>query len=193
MMLLITGCGHSGTKFVAELFQIKHEPRLSDYQVFVPAWHNKNISRNYVRENFTGEERESNSFLIPHIEAILEFFPEANIFHLVRDPRKVVRSFMSNGLYSNDGIDYHNVKLDVPNFENLSQFEKCCWYWRVVNERLRSFKFPLIRLEDLKGKPINAKPHSFPSWEEWTDEQKRQFNEILGDILPYYGYEKIKI
>ena len=98
-----------------------------------------------------------------------------------------------NGLYSNDGIDYHNVKLDIPNFEKLSQFEKCCWYWRIVNERLRSFKFPLIRLEDLKGKPINAKPHSFPSWEEWTVEQKRQFNEILGDILPYYGYEKIKI
>jgi len=193
MMLIITGCGHSGTRFVATLFQIRHEPQeRMDAQVYVRAFHDKEFSKQYVKEYFLGLERECNSFLVPHAEAIRELFPEATMFHLVRDPKKVIRSLISNDLYSGDNIDYHNVKLFDESWDKLSQFEKTCWYWRIINERLRKLGLPVIRLEDLRGRPIHAKAHKFPSWEKWTDEQKKQFNEIVGPELVHYGYEKIK-
>jgi len=192
MMLIIVGTGHSGTRFVATLFQIRHEPQeREDAQVYVKAFYDREFSKQYIKKYFLGLERECNSFLVPHAEAIRELFPEATMFHLVRDPRKVVRSLMSNDLYSGDNIDYHNVKLFDNGWDDLTQFEKTCWYWRIINERLRKLELPVIRLEDLRGQPDHAKAHKFPSWEEWTDEQKEQFNQIIYPEVKYYGYDAI--
>lgn len=188
-MLIITGCGHSGTKFVSNLLDIAHEPRpRTDYPVMAPAWNNKELSRKYIKEIFTGEEREANSFLVPHIEAIRELFPYVNIFHLVRNPKKVVRSLISNDLYSGDGVSYHNIRLEVEGWDDLTQFQKTCWYWKIFNKRVRKSANHTIRLEDLLGEPVNRKDKSFPAYKDWTREQQQYFQKVCGPEMKYYGY-----
>lgn len=200
-MLIITGCGHSGTLFVATLFHIPHEPpkrglQVNDYSAYLKAWQDKGFARQWVKENIMGIEMESNSFLVPFAEAILEEFPNCNIFHLVRDPKKVIRSLLSNGLYI-DQADYHNIKLfdKSPNgekWEALTPFQKTCWYWRVINEKLRKLGCPLIKLEELRGQPLHQKIHRVPPYQEWLKEQKDYFNKVVYPEARFYGYEKIK-
>ena len=197
-MLIITGCGHSGTLFVATLFHISHEPLIhrSAETACVRAWQDKEFARQWVKENFMGVERECNSFLVPFADAIRQEFPECNIFQLVRDPRNVVRSLISNDLYSGDNVSYHNIKLFDKSpigekWEELNQFQKTCWYWRLWNKKLRKLGCPVIRLEDLRGSPVHSKLKTFPCWKDWTKEQKDYFNKIVWPEAKYYGYEKI--
>ncbi len=199
-MMIITGCGHSGTLFVSALFHIPHEPpregiNVRDYSAVIRAWRDKEFAKEWVKKNILGIEMESNSFLIPFVEEILKQFPNANVFQLVRDPRKVIRSLLSNGLYV-DQADYHNVKLvdetpDGEKWEELNSFQKTCWYWRIVNERLRKLGCPLIKLEQLRGEPLHQKIHRFPPYTEWTKEQKDYFNKVVYPEAKNYGYEKV--
>lgn len=192
-MLIVTGNGFSGTVFMAHLFDIKHEPRpRMDAEAYLRAWYNKEFSKEYIKRVFKGDERESNPFLVPHTEAIRGLFPEATIFHLVRCPRKVVRSQISGGQYSDDGIDYHNIKLFEKGWDELTQFEKVCWWWRTVNQKLRKEELPYIRIEDMNGEPRNVKPKKFPHWENWGSDLRETFNKICGPELIHYGYKKFR-
>jgi hypothetical protein len=42
----------------------------------------------------------------------------------------------------------------------------------------------------LEKKINNPKKYTFPSWENWTEEQKNQFNEICGPLMKKLGYDK---
>ena len=191
-MLLVIGMPRSGTRFVGNLFQIPWEPRFdSDSKSFCRSFIDKDFSREYIKKTFKGEERESNSFLIPHIDAIQELFPKATIIQLVRDPKLVIRSLISNGLMSNDSVDYHNVPLPIRGLDKMSQFEKCCHYWVYTNKMLRKKHLPVIRLEDLRGDSINMRPLTFPSFEDWTKEQKAYFNKVVYPEAKKYGYQKV--
>ena len=195
--MIITGNGHSGTLFVATLFHVPHEPpkrglSTRNHSAYIRAWNDKEFARQWVKENIIGIEMESNSFLLPFTEAILEQFPNCNIFHLVRNPKNVIRSLLSNGLYSDD-VDYHNIKMfdespDGEKWENLDAFQKTCWYWRLSNERLRKLNCPLIKLEELNGEPTHQKEHRFPSFENWTEKQKTYFKKIVEPEMKFYNY-----
>ena len=167
-MLLILSTGYSGTKFVADQFGIDHEPRSKDYRYFWEFISGRRKTEPYVRQMFKGNERECNSNLLPLLDSIEKVFPDVNILHLVRHPKDTVRSLMSGTIFP-----------DEP-----QRFEKCVDWW--VDWHTRLDKYPLLRLEDFKGKPLNVKPKSFPPYEQWTSYQKKYFHSKCDKLIKKY-------
>ncbi len=189
-MLIITGCGRSGTKFASELFLIEHEPRPSDFQVVAECFDDKERSLRYIEDIFKGDERESNSNLAVHIRAIKELFPKATIIHLIRNPIDTISSFMSTSMYDLDSeTDRHHIRLlEDESWDKMSRFEKCCHYWVEVNKRLRRQELPHLRLEDLGGEPVNVGTKEFTR-SDWTEEHIGQCRNICQEEANYYGYK----
>ena len=98
----------------------------------------------------------------------------------------------------------------------MNRFSRVCWYWAATNRSLTEHHLPIVRLEDIIGsyeafdeqflrplgihlapgiwreqilKPQNVgKTSTFPAWEDWTDEQKCQFEAICGPVMSDLGY-----
>ena len=67
------------------------------------------------------------------------YFPQAKFLYLYRNPADVVRSGMRRRWYSGHPWDPYRVtpRPDDPaakHWPTWSPFEKCCWYWRAVND-----------------------------------------------------------
>jgi len=181
-MLIILSTGYSGTKFVAKHYDIDHETRKEDYKYFWDFIKDPNLCEFYVKQNFTGEEEECNSNLLPHLEAIEYLFPGCEIQHLVRNPHDTVRSFMSGTLFSMKDPRLNKIMY----LNERERFRKCVDWW--VEWHTKLDRFPLIKLESLKGEPINQKEHTFPIYEEWEDWQKNYLNNIAEPLMKKYGY-----
>lgn len=189
-MLIVTGCGRSGTKFTSRLFFLEHEPRNEDFKAFFKCFKDKDLSGEYVRQNFTGHERESNSLLAVHVGAIKRLFPKATIIHLIRNPIDSVLSFMSAELYDKDSkITRHHIRLlDNNIWRELSRFERCCHYWVEINKMVRLEGVPHLRLEDLGGEPINVGTKEFTR-DNLSKKDHDTCREICGNEAKEYGYE----
>lgn len=174
--MIITGCGHSGTHFMAQKMGFEHEPRKGDFVAYRNAMEDKNFSQVYVENNFDGSEREVNSLLFPHREALWDM--GHNIIHLVRDPRKVVRSLISGEIFDAD-VDYLNPPIDGD-----TRFERVCKFWNYIAEEMK--EYPTIRIENFQGEPTNSKKKNFPKFENWEDKHKETFFNICGDNFKYY-------
>ena len=98
------------------------------------------------------------TFLAP---VILEAIPDTRFIHLVRDPRKVVRSGMRRKWY--DGHDYDFSRI-VPSpdtemgevWKNTDPFQKNFWLWAETNRWILNFskslsekQYLLIHSEDI--------------------------------------------
>ena len=98
------------------------------------------------------------TFLAP---VILKAIPEIRFIHLVRDPRKVVRSAMRRGWY--DGHDYDFSRI-VPSpdsemgrlWEHIGPFQKNLWLWAETNRWILNFskslsekQYLLVHSEDI--------------------------------------------
>lgn len=180
-MLLILSTGYSGTKFASEVFGYPHEPRKEDYKDFWYYVYGLKDSTEYVKRQLTGTEREVNSNLLPHLNAIEKEFDDVNVIHLVRNPKDTIRSFMSGTIFSTKDQRKGCVKLTDEN----SRFEACVDWW--VKWHTRLDPYPLIRLEDLRGTPVNAKEKTFPQYFQWTDAQKEYFTKT-DELAKKYGY-----
>jgi len=185
-MLIIASTGYSGTKFVAQKLDIEHEPRTDDYRYFWDFVRDPLLCENYIQERFTGEEQECNSNLLPHIDAIEYLFPECEIQHLVRNPYDTIRSFMSGTLFSSKDSRANAIKYS----DEKQRFIKCVDWW--VEWHTKLDKYELLRLEDLKGEPINQKPHSFPIYEEWEDWQKNYLLQKADRLIHKYDYRNYR-
>lgn len=99
---------------------------------------------------------------------------------------------------------------------DMDRFARVCWYWAYTNQYLLERKLSIVRLEDIISsydqfvqqvlqpldidlplaiwneevlKPRNvSKDTSFTAWEDWTREQKRQFEAICGAVMSDLGY-----
>ena len=163
-IFFIVDSGRSGTKFLANLLDndpnstAMHEPtdldkiaylysfKEGETRKYVSGYRKRNIYKTIKKYNpkIYGEV---NSYLRRHVKYLKEVFPGAKYFHLVRDGRDVIRSFMSrNTLTDNDLSTYYfrnksyNNKLP-ENWDSIDRFQKLCWYWRIevefVNEEIK--------------------------------------------------------
>ena len=90
----------------------------------------------------------------------------------------------------------YDAVLNNPNsitlkFEDLFDATTCCTSLDLLLQHLRIPYTPsdLDRYSEWLTKKINAqKTHSFPHWDEWTDEHKQQFQAICGEHMALYGY-----
>lgn len=93
------------------------------------------------------------------IPELAEAFQDARFIWLTRDGRKVVRSIMSRGWYTEeervkDGNIWQNYRIpgficesvEEETWLDMSQFERCCWYWGWMQ---RSIAEDLLDVDDL--------------------------------------------
>jgi hypothetical protein len=76
--------------------------------------------------------------------SLAEYFPLAQFIHLHREPANVVRSAMRRRFYAGHGWDAYRIEPRSSDpfasaWEAWTPFEKCCWYWRAINEFALNF------------------------------------------------------
>jgi len=167
--------GRSGSMATAKAFGILHEPDGSE----------PNIRKMKTRIKENEEYGETSHFWKKRLKELINAFPDADYYHLVRNGRKVVGSFKdSSRHYLYDKRDefptytYRNEPLPIKGFKEMSRFEKLCWYWRYWNETIEKeagHKIKeRIKLEDLNIPKANKGVEQKP----WTKEQNDIFNVV---------------
>ena len=198
---------------------------------------------------------DKNPNYLPFVPYIAELW-DCKFLFPVRDGREVVRSLMDwhdfyNQKFSHSGVfamkeddpnsptdspeqdwwDYSRLRPNPGNpyfeeWQRLSRFEKCAWYWANFNKKalelfsqldnqrwllvdmksLDRFKmkdvFDFLGLDGFNanriGEMINARinslqeraglPDKFPSWTDWTQEQRDAFDRIAGEMMESVVY-----
>ncbi|SFH81115.1 hypothetical protein SAMN05192551_103129 [Tindallia magadiensis] len=172
-------------------------------------------SRAYI-ENLKTDYAEANVYLERLIPSLNVIFPDATIVHLHRKPKEVVRSIMNREWYDLPE-DTRHPQMPVKNWDQMTPFEKCCWYVRKTNEtlmmhshdrivfekmvtdqhylmnclkRLGIASYPRL-MEPSYDKKINENTkNSFPEYKQWTTMQKAIFNAICNPIRYELGYKR---
>jgi len=155
-VFFVLSTGRTGTKFLAQLLnrdpnaKVFHERFKQDFDEYVHAYHDEKSAIAYIKESrmklIPNEQSkiygEITGVLRHHIKALKTVFPEARLFHLVRDGREVIRSMASREimLKSNAISSQIYPKESDPFYmawPNMDQFERICWYWSTENRFLR--------------------------------------------------------
>jgi len=166
MIFFITGMGRSGSLFMANLLQkasngcVVHETP-SDRECCVESyWHpNKSLPNKRVLE--IGIEECENK-IYGEVSSYLRYQPlflkyafDAKIYHLVRDPKNVVRSMMNRNAYTQK--DKNHTGRIYPKLGDIfyyrwpqfSRFQRICWYWNDTVSGLLRYKVPVLKFESV--------------------------------------------
>lgn len=167
------GLYRSGTSFLAALLSehyphvaTKHEANVFDYLAYSsalrqPGTASKYLARyrlpelhNRLSRTKTMGYGEVNPFLRRHAAAIRELLPNARLFTIVRDGRRVVRSLMAREFFR--PYDPMAPLVRPPDndpfraqWHTMTRFEKVCWMWATDNAFLLMHAPHVVRLEDL--------------------------------------------
>lgn len=162
------------------------------------------------------------------VPVLREAFPEARYIWLVRDGRDVAASCHAWGHYRpveeslrlgmpHKAVEWarHRLRADLcgemgpAEWEGLTRFEKCCWWWSKVNRlieselaRLPPERHLLVRLETLEAQggglwpflgvrpprrpdfsPRNASYDPVVGWDRWTQSERESFARLCGGVM----------
>lgn len=174
--IIITGSGHSGTTFVADLLSHARDIEVRHQFFGGPTPMNAACSRNILRtlsyfqpnhptlELTLREQREQvvaqfpelqtfvdvNPFLPYALDAARKAFGDVLCFHLVRNGRKVVRSHYNGRKYKARARVLPIIPNDPSTLERwsgYSRYEKICWFWNDTVSRLLQDGVQLLHLE----------------------------------------------
>lgn len=141
--LLITGCGRSGTAYVAAVFQ----------RLGLRATHEKffNLTAHQWLPNHMGVE--SSWLAVPHLHGVPS---DVVIAHQVRGPFAVVRSLLGFGFFSNTHSPYRDWLYEhEPDIaEQSNDIDKGLLYWIRWNQRVEKHAVVKHRLEELNADKI---------------------------------------
>ena len=160
---------------------------------------------------------EVNVYLEQFVDVLKQIFPEAKLIHLHRDPKDVVRSILNRDWYSTPQ-DTQHPPINIKDWNNLSQFEKCCWYVRQTNlnlmkacdkrinfesmvsdldylyDHLRSLGiavYPRLVNYIFKIKSNDNHYQNIPIYTYWSPLHKYIFNKICLSVSIDLGYEQV--
>jgi hypothetical protein len=165
-------------------------------------------------EELNCDYAEVNVYLENFLTEIKKAFPEAVTIHLHRQPSDVIRSIINRNWYDTPEDNRH-PKFKIKEWSSLSQFQRACWYARMVNENLMNYCSKRLAFKEMIKSPetltaylndlgiafyprlaepyfkkkINiSKCYDFPDFTFWTQEQKQYYHDICGDINRLLGY-----
>ena len=214
--LFVTGMGRSGTRFLSHLLSsvpgvtVRHEyipcqKGVTPREYVIASWFlGSTYAVPYLRRKRDEIERsfstewfvDVDAGLRHSVPALKEVFPEAVILHLVRDPRKVVRSIYTRR------VDWsiHQIPRTREAVEwwlNADKLEQICRDWAVTTEHLLEEGLPVVCLEDLVA-DFNCvedrllAPCGFTlSRSVWDDVRNTRVNKTRGKLVRYL-YAKLK-
>jgi len=207
--------GRTGTDFFTDLFNnvientwSLHEPKpafrtrghrlmshkhstYEKYYFSLPrrAWQMKHEEEWYVETNY---------HLFAAIPLLRDAFPDALVFHIIRDGRDVVTSWLNRMRYiNNDHMTPFDVKDDPAQalWHTWSPLQKLAWYWKTVNEHaIANSPDMVIKFEDVFK---NDKEKIFEILDQFEgisyDKEKvreamnRKVNKNKSDFFPKYS------
>lgn len=181
------------------------------------------LARKRLREAITylsqqpGDVLDANVYLEPLLPELQSIAPDARIVHLHRDGRDVVRSVISRGWYDAPEDRRHYVP-PIPEWDQMTQFERACWYYRHTNESImppatariefermvRDLSYLTDQLASLgilvhpllaeREFPKHINPDRgrlFPPADEWPDEYLDIFHRVCGPLQQMLGYTDV--
>ena len=164
---LVTGCGRSGTRYVADLFTAIGVP-CGWERILNPMKAPEHRARDYKYcLHKLGIYGDSNWLAVPYMKRIPR---DVRVIHLVRDPLKVIRSFLYLRFFGDDHIhcgyqgDRCHTILPSTHVRGLdaypSAIERCMAYWvgwnRLCEHWAAEFECVRVRLEDLLFRPVRT-------------------------------------
>ena len=125
-----------------------------------------NMRQGLIKQLDSGIYVESSGHMYGALDLLREVFPKSKIVFIIRDPRDFVRSALNTLEYILYGpLDIDLLKLSLrakylsddpysQKWEQMSKFEKYCWYYNYLNKfvfsKLESSEnFKVYRFEDL--------------------------------------------
>ncbi|MEM6701409.1 MAG: glycosyltransferase [Acidobacteriota bacterium] len=157
---------------------------------------------------------EANVYLPFFLDELLQMENEAEIVHLYRDGREVVRSLVERGWYSTPD-DRNHPRIDTAHWESLGQVERCAAYIRWVHEEIAPRATARLQfermiqdadylarvLEDLGlfvhrrlldeefGEVLDSTGRwTVPPFDEWRPSLQREFFDTCGPAQRALGY-----
>ncbi|MBU0995291.1 MAG: hypothetical protein KJ737_22575 [Proteobacteria bacterium] len=223
-IIFITGIGRSGTSFLANLLHqqnniLSFHETSGDNQSLIDAYCSMSEAYDYIagyRKLIIAKRLllssgqlycESNSYLRYHVEILKEVF-NAEIYHIVRDGRLVVRSMMNRNTFT-ENDKHHTGKISphkhdpfVNSWNHMDRFEKACWYWTHGNTYLLNKNLPIINFDksitsyQYFCKQILEPLNIYISLATWEKEINKPKNVSRKFIFPHYdnwsGHQKEK-
>jgi hypothetical protein len=161
--IFVTGMGRSGTTLLARMLQqldgitARHEAA-GDREFWLLSWYLSSadygvpyltrVRRDIEREFRTAYFIDVNSYLQHAVPAIREVFQPERIFHLVRDPRAVIRSMYSRRSESRLNV-LPKSRLEIERWLDADKFTRICWNWTNTTRQLLSQQTELLQFERL--------------------------------------------
>jgi len=171
-----------------------------------------------------GESNQKLSFIIPAIQSA---FPDSKFIWLARDGRNVVSSIFALGWYDPDllkGSKWQDNLVIAPNvgdlsekqWDSMSSFDRCCWYWSFTNRLIKTKllacniqNWGFVKIEAIDYNLINSllglkgckkkipwvnkkrKAKNNQDWSSWDEGQKESFKRYCGPMMDelYPGWE----
>jgi len=167
-LVVITGASRSGSTFFGDLMSHAENTRAHHEQVGGRDFYCVSAycpNHPYIRHAVTqglarlapqGENGNTvavdvNAYLAFAVDAIRAARPDASLFHLVRDGRKVIQSNWVRKMYTGyaKGIDIRpTTDAELEAWDHYGRFEKLCWQWNRIVTELIGKDLPVVRLED---------------------------------------------
>ncbi|NIM17571.1 MAG: hypothetical protein GTO45_36620 [Candidatus Aminicenantes bacterium] len=157
----VTGMGRSGTVFVTNLLKqcgqvtVRHE-FIGNREYWVLSWYLPHDvyaepylirAKNSIESTFDeGFFIDVNGYLQHSVPLLRKVFGASQVFHLVRDPRRVVRSLYSRR--SDRSVDLiPKNRPEVEKWLDGDKFQHICWNWASTTRELLSEDTKLILFE----------------------------------------------
>ncbi len=164
----VLALGRSGTQFLARMLghdpgaAVYHEPYAEDranmalrYAGFDTVADGRMVTRfDEMTRRSSGHSLhiETNSYLRYEAPWLTENL-DAELIHLVRDPRTFVPSAYARDVYTPADIQAPIVPRDsdayAPKWQHMDRFEKICWYWNHSNTQLADTIPNCIHMESI--------------------------------------------
>lgn len=216
-VFFILGMGRSGTRLLCNLLDqdenslIFHEPVKKDFEEIVErndGYIEERKERLYhrIKDEDFDIYGEVNSNLRYHAQPLSDYFSNATLIQNVRDGRDVVRSVMSRGHYTGDGIGHHSLRPEEEDplysrWGELTRFEKVCWLWRDAVEKAGKVCEHTVYYEKwtrdyhyFKDNILQATGTSIPE-DLWADAMNTPDNETSEYAIPHWkewGPERVR-
>lgn len=162
----VTGMGRSGTTFLAELLSTcpdcsAHHECIGDREFWLMSWYltSSDYTVPYLQQTREQIEASSNgtpvfvdvnSYLRNAVHGLKQVFDGSTVFHLVRDPRKVIPSIYAR----RSDRDVQQLPRDPEELRwwlKSDKFDRICWNWADSTRRLMGEDTITVRLEDIVG------------------------------------------
>jgi hypothetical protein len=208
--VFITGMGRSGTKFLGSFFGIDtnvystHE-YIGNREYWLASWYlGGKYSKVILKRAKTKIESEINkavfmdvnAYLADSTESLKEVFDNPMIFHLVRNPKKVVPSLMIR----RDDKGIHKIpktEHEIEAWTKMSKLEQVCVNWVQTTEDLLKSDADLLQFENLikdynyLSEKVLTPLNINVSQEQYNGFKSKKINKTRGWLYRYF-YAKYK-